>query len=183
MILPLKIETLMWLLPIIFMFHDFEEIIMFKPWLNANSAVLEKRFPQWASRALTSHNKISTSAFALAVAEEFIILSTLTLIAVELGLYPFWAGMMLGFFIHLLVHMGQFVIYRRYVPVILTSIPSGLYCMIALHDLNAYQPLDWKLVAIWTLTSLVTLSVNLALALKMSARFETWLGKNFPERK
>jgi hypothetical protein len=183
MILPIKIETLMWLLPIVFMFHDFEEIIMFKPWLNANGTALEKRLPQWASRALAGHNKMSTSAFALAAAEEFIILSALTLLAVELELYPFWAGMMLGFFIHLLVHMGQFAIYRGYVPVILTSLPSGLYCMIALHDLNAYQPLDWKLVAIWTLASLAILSANLALALKMSVRFETWLGKNFPERK
>ena len=126
---------------------------------------------------------MSTSAFALAVAEEFIILSALTLLAVELELYPFWAGMMLGFFIHLLVHVGQFAIYRGYVPVILTSLPSGLYCLIALHDLNVYQPLDWKLVAIWTLVSLVIIGANLALALNMAAKFETWLGKNFPERK
>ena len=48
MILPVKIETLMWLLPIVFMLHDFEEIIMFKPWMNANCAALEKRLPTWA---------------------------------------------------------------------------------------------------------------------------------------
>lgn len=182
MILPFKIETLMWLLPIVFMFHDFEEIIMFKPWLRANGATLEQRFPNWASRALAGQDKISTSAFALAVAEEFLILSALTMLAVELELYSFWAGMMLGFFVHLSVHAGQFVVYRGYVPVILTSLPSGIYCLIALHDLNIYQPLDWKLVAIWTLVSLVILSVNLVLALNMSAKFETWLGKNFPER-
>jgi hypothetical protein len=182
MILPVKIETLMWLLPIVFMFHDFEEIIMFKPWLGTNGAALAKRLPSWASRALTEHNKISTSAFALAVAEEFLVLSLLTLLSVELELYSFWAGMMLGFFIHLLVHTGQFAIYRGYVPVILTSLPSGLYCMIALRDLNVHHPLDWKLVAIWTLASLIIIGVNLALALHLSAKFEVWLGKNFPER-
>jgi hypothetical protein len=183
MILPVKIESLMWLLPIVFMFHDFEEIIMFKPWLGANRTILEKRFPKWAARILAGHDKISTSSFALAVAEEFLILSVLTLLAVELELYSFWAGMMLGFFIHLLVHAGQFVIYRGYVPVILTSFPSGLYCVIALHDLNFYHPLDWELVAIWTLASLVIIGANLALALYMSAKFEIWLGKNFPERR
>jgi hypothetical protein len=36
----MKIETLMWLLPIIFMFHDFEEIIMMKIWLKKNLPVL-----------------------------------------------------------------------------------------------------------------------------------------------
>jgi uncharacterized membrane protein YagU involved in acid resistance len=181
-ILSVKIETLMWLLPIVFMFHDFEEIIMFKPWLTANLPKLEKRFPKWTSRALADQSKMSTSAFALAVAEEFIILSVLTLLAVELELYPLWAGMLLGFFIHLLVHMGQFAVYRGYVPVILTSLPGGLYCLIALHDLNFYHPLDWGLVAIWTAASLLIIGVNLALALKLAVKFETWLGKNFPER-
>lgn len=182
MILPVKIETLMWLLPIFFMFHDFEEIIMFKPWLNTNWSNLKKRFPNPVVRVLAEQSKISTSAFALAVAEEFIVLSALTLLAVELELYPFWAGILLGFFIHLLVHMGQFVIYRGYVPVILTSLPSGLYCLVALHDLNVYHPLDWGLVAMWTFVSLIIIGANLALALKMAVKFEMWLGKNFPER-
>ena len=172
MILPVKIETLMWLLPIVFMFHDFEEIIMFKPWLAANLPNFEKRLPKWAARIMSRHDKLSTSAFALAVAEEFIILSALTLLAVELRLYPFWAGMLLGFFIHLLVHIGQFAIYRGYVPIILTSLPSGLYCLVALHDLDFYHPLDWGLVAVWTLASLLIIGVNLALALKLAIKFE-----------
>ena len=183
MILPVKIETLMWLLPIVFMFHDFEEIIMFKPWISANGAALEKRFPRWAPRVLAVHNKISASAFALVVAEQFVILSTLTLLAVELELYPFWTGMMLGFFIHLLIHIGQFIVYRRYVPVILTSLPGGLYCLLALHDLNIQHPLDWGLVAIWALVSLIIISANLALAFKLAMKFEGWLEKNFPKRK
>ncbi|MBI5950243.1 MAG: HXXEE domain-containing protein [Chloroflexi bacterium] len=182
MILPVKIETLMWLLPIVFMFHDFEEIIMFKPWLDANRENLERRFPKWAARALAEQSKMSTSAFAFAVAEEFIVLSALTLLAVELELYPFWVGMMLGFFIHLLVHMGQFIVYRKYVPVILTSLPSGIYCLVALHDLNLQHPLDWELVAIWTLLSLIIIGANLALALKLAAKFGMWLERNFPER-
>lgn len=182
MILPVKIETLMWLLPVVFMFHDFEEIIMFKPWLTANLPKLEKRLPKWASRAVADQSKMSTSGFALAVAEEFIVLSALTLLAVELELYAFWAGMMLGFFIHLLVHVGQFAAYRGYVPVILTSLPSGLYCLIALHDLNFSHPLDWGLVAVWTLASLLIIGVNLALALRLAVKFDAWLGKNFPER-
>jgi hypothetical protein len=181
-ILPLKAGTLMWLLPIAFMFHDFEEIIMFKPWLDANRTNLERRFPKWAAQALTSHSKLSASAFALAVAEEFIILSMLTLLAVELELYPFWAGMLPGFFIHLLVHIGQFAAYGRYVPVILTSLPSGIYCVIALHDLNIMRPLEWQLVVIWTVISFVIIGLNLVLALKLAVKFENWLKKNFPER-
>ena len=182
MILPVKIETLMWLLPIVFMLHDFEEIIMFKPWMNANHANLEKRLPAWAARILVEHGNMSTSAYALAAAEEFIILSALTLLAVELELYPLWVGIMLGFFIHLLIHVGQFLVYRRYVPVILTSLPSGLYCLIALHDLNLYHPLDWKLAALWTFVSLIVIGINLALALKLAVKLDGWLVRNLTER-
>ncbi len=183
MILPLKIETLMWLLPIVFMFHDFEEIIMFKPWLDANGAALEKRLPHWSRRALAGHKTMSTPAFAFAVFEEFLLLSALTLLAVELELYSFWAGMTIGFFIHLLIHVGQFAVYRRYVPVILTSLPAGLYCLAALHDLNRYHPFDWRLVAAWTFAALAIIGVNLALALGLARKFQTWQEKTFYERK
>jgi hypothetical protein len=181
-ILHLKVETLMWLLPIVFMLHDFEEIIMFKPWMNANRTALEKRLPARTARIFANHADMSTSAYALAVAEEFIILSSLTLLAVELNLYEFWAGMMLGFFIHLLIHVGQFLAYRRYVPVILTSLPCGLYCLVALHDLNFSHPLSWNLVALWTFISLLIIGANLALALQLAVKFDGWLGSNLPER-
>lgn len=182
MILPVRLETLMWLLPVVFMFHDFEEIIMFKPWMSANRAALARRLPAWAARILAKHGDMSTSAYALAAAEEFIVLSALTLLAVELELYPLWAGIMLGFFIHLLIHMGQFLVYRGYVPVILTSLPSGLYCLIALHDLNLHHPLDWKLVPLWTFVSLIIICINLALALKLAVKFDGWLVRNLTER-
>lgn len=182
MILPVKIESLMWLLPIVFMFHDFEEIIIFKPWMNANRAALEKRLPASVARIFARHGDISTSAYALAVAEEFVVLSALTLIAVEWNLYEFWAGMMLGFFIHLLIHVGQFLAYRRYVPVILTSLPSGLYCLVALHDLNFFHTLNWNLVALWIFFSLIIIGVNLTLALNLAVKFDYWLGRNLPER-
>jgi hypothetical protein len=35
----MQIETLMWLLPIMYIVHDFEEIIMVKPWAAKNSAL------------------------------------------------------------------------------------------------------------------------------------------------
>jgi len=31
-----KYNTIIWLLPIVFMIHDFEEIIFFKPWIIKN---------------------------------------------------------------------------------------------------------------------------------------------------
>lgn len=179
MILPLKTETLMWLLPVVFMIHDFEEIIMMKPWLTKNWPKLEKRLPAKAIRAMAKQKDMSVSAYALAVAEEFVVLSTLTLVAIEMNLNNFWAGLLIGFFIHLLVHIGQFVAFRGYVPVIITSIPAAVYSLIALHDLNVVHPLNRGMVAVWTVVSLAIIVVNLLLALKIAQKFDGWLKLKF----
>lgn len=33
-------------LPVVFMLHEFEKIIMFKRWFNTNKTKLQKRFPK-----------------------------------------------------------------------------------------------------------------------------------------
>jgi len=39
-------STIIWLLPIVFMIHDFEEIIFFKSWMNKNKDYLIEKFPK-----------------------------------------------------------------------------------------------------------------------------------------
>ena len=136
----------------------------------------------FAMRILPQYDKSSTSSLALVVAEEFIILATFTAITVEFRLYAFWAGILLGFFIHLLVHILMFIINRRYVPFVITSILSSIYCLIAIHDLNVYQPLAWPAVAEWTLAAVIIIGGNLRLAHALAAKFEGWLSTAFPER-
>jgi len=174
----MKIETLMWLLPAVFMLHDFEEIIMVQPWVRRNAPLLQKRFPKLAARFLPHLQKLSTPAFALAVAEEFILLTLLTCLAVEFNLYALWAGIVLGFFIHLLVHVIQFGVYRSYIPAILTSVPAGLYCLAALYSLDARVNLIWPEVAAWTLAALVVIAVNLMMAHGLAARFQRYLDEH-----
>ena len=76
-----------WLFPIIFMFHDMEEIIGFKFFLRQNEAELKNRFPF----ILRRYKDFSTEGFALAVYEELILcilISTLAyfLIAISSGI-------------------------------------------------------------------------------------------------
>lgn len=173
--LSLKTETVMWLLPIVFMFHDLEEIIMAKPWLAGNADALRRRFPRLASRLLPHFEHLSTSAFALAVAEEFVILTGITLLAVEFRLYALWGGVLVAFFIHLVVHVAQFGVYRGYVPAAITSVPAGVYCVAALYALSARGHWAWPEVARWAAVGAVALVVNLAFAHSLASRFQRWL--------
>ncbi|UUV26641.1 HXXEE domain-containing protein [Lysinibacillus sp. FN11] len=42
----LNVQTLIWLFPILFIIHDFEEIIMVEKWLQNNRHKLYERLPQ-----------------------------------------------------------------------------------------------------------------------------------------
>lgn len=146
----LEALQVMWLFPVVFMLHDFEEIVMFKAWFARNGARLEARFPSVARWLLPHMASISTPGFALAVAEELLIFSLVTLIAIQVGLYAMWAGMVVAFLLHLVMHFGQFVAWRGYVPVIATSGPAALYCLWALWTLDGTVGLDWGVVALWS---------------------------------
>ena len=66
-----------WLFPIIFMFHDMEEIIGFKFFLRQNEAELKQRFPL----ILRRYKNFSTEGFALAVYEELILCIAISVLA------------------------------------------------------------------------------------------------------
>ena len=171
-----SIETLMWLLPIAFMVHDFEEIIMTRPWYLRNEAFLKARFARLAG-SIARTGTLSTSAFALAVAEEFVILSAVTLVCVEYGLYSVWAGFLIGFFIHLVYHIGSFLAMGRYVPYVITSVVAGIYAIYALLAINDGGYLVWSQVIVWSAIATAFIIANLIFAVILAEKFDLWLGK------
>jgi hypothetical protein len=175
----MKTETIMWLFPIIFMIHDFEEIVMMRPWLEKNRTYLSGRFPRLAARMLAHFEGLSTSAFALAVAVMFLIVSAATLIAVELDLYALWAGALIGYFLHLIIHIVQFLVFRRYVPVVITSIVTAPYCVWALIVVNTRQPLPAGQTLMWSAAAVIVIGGALPLVHALAARFQRWLKAAF----
>jgi hypothetical protein len=175
----MKTETIMWLFPIVFMIHDFEEIVMFKPWIAKNASDLKRRFPRLAARMLPHMEGLSTSAFALAVAVMFLIVSTTTLIAIEFDLYALWAGALIGYFIHLIIHIGQFLVFRRYVPVVITSIITAPYCVWAVIVVNTRHPLPAGPTLLCSAAALIIIGGALPLVHAMAARFQRFLDRGF----
>ncbi len=171
-----SIETLMWLLPVVFMIHDFEEIIMMRPWYLRNEAFLKVRFPRLVG-SIARTGKLSTSAFALAAAEEFVVLSVVTFVCVEYGLYSVWAGFLIGFFIHLVYHIGSFIVMRRYVPYVITSVIAGLYSIYVLLSINDGGYLVWNQVMVWSVIATAFIIVNLIFAVVLAEKFDQWLGR------
>ena len=101
-----ELELIICLFPIVFMFHEFEEIIGFKRWFGKNGSWLENEFPKLA-RQITHLKQLSVPAFTIAVLEEFIIISALSILALLSQVYYFWIAAFTVFAFHILLHIIQ----------------------------------------------------------------------------
>jgi hypothetical protein len=134
--------TLIWLFPIAFMLHDFEELILFEPWLKKNAAEIEGRIkprvPAFLAKQLSAVLTKSTVEFATPIGLIFALTSVASFLAVVYGQYGFFLLASGSFFLHGFMHLAQAVMLRRYVPAVITSllivIPYGLILFQRLLD-------------------------------------------------
>ncbi len=170
-----KFQVLVVLLPIIFMIHDFEEIIMFKSWLYKNKSELNSRFPKiFIFLKKRGYFNLSTAAFAIAVLEEFIIISTVSIFSVIYSTYYMWFAIFQAYTIHIFVHIFQWLIYKKYVPVIITSFLSLPYCIYTLFILKYSFDITAVQIGIWTVIGIIITILNLPIAFYCSFKFENW---------
>ena len=159
------------LLPILFIFHDMEEIIGFG-WFFRNNPELFERFP----KITKAYKGFTTAGMALAVYEEFIPFFGISLVA-----YYFenavsdtlWFGLLLSLTAHFAVHIGQSIFIRKYIPSLITSIICLPVSVIILIRCSQY--------IVFSLTTFV-LIVTVILLMMVNLKFAHWLMHRFGER-
>lgn len=108
------------LLPLIFIFHDMEEIVGFG-WFFRNNPDLFSRYP-----ALTkTYHDFTDTGFAAAVYEEFIPFFGVSILAYYFPckiLYSLWMGIFLSLAGHFIIHVIHVIILRKYIPSFITSL-------------------------------------------------------------
>jgi hypothetical protein len=125
-----------------------------------------------SKRFLFRLDNLSTTAFALAVAEEFVLLSLITLGSVLLNNYVLWLAAFMGFFIHLLMHTGQWIILKRYIPAIGTTFFALIYCVYTLYVIISNEIFQISEIALCTIIGFVLVVINLIFAHKLAELFD-----------
>ena len=172
-----------WLFPLLFIFHDLEEIIGFIPWIERNEKLLAKK----ATFILNTHKGLSTEGFALAVAEEFVVVLFVSFFAIFYHtrfLYLIWLGGFVAFALHLVVHILQAIWLRRYIPALATSVlclpvsSTIIWKTTTLLHVNTIELLVFSLIGVLIIIS------NLFFALWLGKQFSKWVNKIFynPEK-
>lgn len=175
----MDIKLLIACLPIVFMLHDFEEIIMFKPWLVKNRDELKRRFPRIDKTLSGIHDHLSTSAFAVAVLNEFFIIALITCASLYFDSYRWWFGALMAFSIHLLVHLLQWLVYGKYVPVIITSILALPYCIYTFMEFVKVTDMTTGQLLLWTVFGIGLTIASFIPAFFFASRFEQWKNRHY----
>ena len=127
---------------------------------------------RWIVPQIMQLRELSTTGFAIAVAEEFIIISGVSVYAVLSQHYFLWMALFLAFGIHLLVHVGQFVLLRKYIPAIVTSLlclPYAVYVCYFFYSTGLFTAMDFLLGGILGVLIMV---LNLKLAHALGRRLD-----------
>ena len=109
--------------PIAFLLHDAEEVVTQHRWMAAHGETLCRLFPR-VRKKLRHLMRLETKAFAIAVAEEFAVITAVIggiLCGLPGTVYALTA-LQLAFYAHLLMHIGQSITLRGYVPGAATSV-------------------------------------------------------------
>jgi predicted Abi (CAAX) family protease len=168
-------DKIIWLFPILFMVHDFEEIILLQAWLAKNRQYLSERFPKLSKRLFYHFASITTPAFALGVAEEFILISIITIAAYETNWYNLWIGLFIAFTLHLVIHCIQALIVKKYIPAVFTSIICLPICLIIIKYIVVVFPIST--VFWYSVFGFIIMVVNLIILHKGMGLFTDWLAK------
>ena len=152
--------------PLAFIIHEAEEIAVQRRWMSTHRDTLEKKFPRL--EPLTGHlAKLGTKAFAVAAAEELlIVLAVTTLVLIQSGYcMQIWSAVFIAFSLHLFVHILQAVAVRGYVPGLVSTVVLLPYSAYGLYSIHLAMSL-WEMLA-WGAAGLVFMAVNLMFAHKL----------------
>ncbi len=142
----ISLPTLLWLFPITFLLHDFEEILFVEAWFKKNYSTVIHKIPDSFKKTFHKMSYITAVQFALPVLFQFITYSIATYIAVEHHYYPMFTGFNLLLLIHVFMHIGQSLLLGVYAlgvgTAVFVTLPYSLYLFYRLLDEGVIEQID-----------------------------------------
>lgn len=163
------LTTVVWLLPILFMIHDFEEIIMVTAWRKRNVKKLAslKRQPFGEAQ--------STASLSCAVFEEFILLSALSFISIYYDSYIAFFGIFFAYTFHLFIHIVLSIKFKGYVPGVVTAVIQIPLCVYLLGWIYFSIPITLIGAITTSLIGTVILFINILFLHGFMVKFDKWI--------
>ena len=111
--------------PALFMLHELEEIV----WMPS---FIKKISPQYSNNQILFY--YTPFAFNFIVLEQFLILMTSLYLSYQFNNYTFYTTIIIAYIYHVLGHLIQTIVIRKYVPGLLTGILTSLFTLCNLKN-------------------------------------------------
>lgn len=162
-----------WLFPILFILHDMEEIIGFGIWLKKNRAILDEKYPKISK----TYKDFSTEGMAVAVFEEFIVCIVFCVLGIATQaryIWMLWLGGFIAYTLHLVIHIGQSIVMKQYIPALITSVvalPISVWII-----LRCVQVLNCEIgtMLAFSMFGIIIVGLNLKFAQSLIGKFTRW---------
>lgn len=115
------------------MIHEFEEILYLPKWFDHHKNLLISRVPRFA--VFFVGLKVNHHKFTLAVFIEFILVYVVLFISIVFHKPFLLSVLIMAFSIHLLIHIIQSILIRKYIPSLLSSLLLFPICSFCIVDL------------------------------------------------
>lgn len=167
----LTLNTIIWLFPILFMIHDFEEIILTQAW----KVRYQKQRAESKMKKVPFSDFMSTASFSCGVIEEFIIFSIVALISCMSGHYFLWYGLFFGIVLHFAIHLKMSLQFHAYTPGIFTAalfLPIGICLLVEAQNKIGYS---YPTLVLSCVVGFLCILGNLVILHKGMNYFEKWI--------
>ncbi|EHJ53041.1 HXXEE domain-containing protein [Streptococcus macacae] len=158
----------------LFMIHEFDELILVKPWIAKQS-----ENPNYQKELFIMGKKRypSTESIAVMIGEEFLLASLLLALASYFSLPELAAAILIGHLLHLLSHIKEALQFHRFVPGSFTAVVTFPLLLFFLTVFLVKQPLN--IILLLCLIPLVFLLLigNLMLLQRNVQSIDKWIQK------
>ena len=136
----IDVSNAIWLFVVVFMLHDFEEIISVEHWAHNTKSKLEQN-NSWVNQKIWSFWNVNSYSFAKRDVIIFLIMSLITVITI-FNLDQLWSQLLYTSFLifvlfHNALHILQTIMLRTYTPGLYTALllvtPYTIFLLILLN--------------------------------------------------
>lgn len=136
----IELLSLLWLFPITFLFHDFEELLTVEKWANRHGEQISNSLPPFGRKIFKSSLRMNTFHFAKDMLWVYSMIVIATVLAVFFDFYLLFLAALHLYFLHVFTHLGQAAYLKRYTPGVVTAVfPVLPYSLYAYYRLLADQ--------------------------------------------
>lgn len=170
----------LWLMPVLFLVHEFEEIFMIEAWFSRYGERIKSTWPKLMPFGLNNARPHLTATISIAIFFEFILVILVCLVGAIFQNYYAWYGFLAANVIHMLtLHLGNTIKFKGYMPGIITCAITFIPCVWMLYQAAAilhYGVLEVVLstVGMWLLEGLLTFKVLHKAMASLSKKLEQY---------